>query len=133
MDELTKKQKGFVKDYVETGNATQAAKNNYDVSTDETARAIGYENLTKPHIINAVKSIAEQIPDEVLIKVHKEGLEATNKEGIDYAVRHKYLDSAYKLKGVYETDGQKNINILMPVLVKFLDKKDESSNDRNTQ
>ena len=32
---------------------------------------------------------------------------------------------AYKLKGSYEEDKQKSINILMPILVKFLNIKDE--------
>ena len=43
------------------------------------------------------------------------------------------LDMAYKLKGEYATDPDKTTNILMPVLVKFLNKKDdESSDSRNT-
>lgn len=47
---LTKKQKGFVKDYLDTGNATLAVHNHYDVKNDATARVIGSENLTKPNI-----------------------------------------------------------------------------------
>jgi len=134
MDELTKKQKGFVKDYLETGNGTRAVLENYDVKDENSAAAIASENLRKLKIQNAIKSIAEQIPDDELVRVHLEGLKAGKKteEGIepDYAVRHKYLDSAYKLKGVYENnDEQKNINILMPVLVKFLDKKDDETSD----
>lgn len=128
MEELTKKQRGFVKDYVETGNATQAAKNNYDVSNDLTARVIGSENLTKPNIQKAINSIADKIPDDLLERVHIEGLQAsrTIKAGEedyvepDYAVRHKYLDSAYKLKGAYAPD--KNIN--MNVSIKSIDPTD---------
>lgn len=60
MPTLTKKQKGFVKDYIDTGNATQAVKNNYDVSNDLTARSIGSENLTKPNIQQAIESHAEK-------------------------------------------------------------------------
>jgi len=56
------------------------------------------------------------LPDKDLARVHKEGLEAgktiyknnnatheVEEVGYeaDYAVRHKYLDTAYKLKGVY--------------------------------
>jgi len=46
---LTRKQEKFVEWYVETGNKTQAAFNAYDTDY-ETARSIGYENSTKPHI-----------------------------------------------------------------------------------
>lgn len=100
---LSKKQQGFVEDYIETGNGVKSALNNYDTNDYNTANQIAIENLQKPTIQNAIKSIADQIPDEDLIRVHKEGLEAT--EGLlhepDYSVRHKYLESAYKLKGLY--------------------------------
>ena len=46
----------------------------------------------------------EYLPDKLLAKKHLEGLEATKggeSEEPDYAVRHKYLDSAYKVKGNY--------------------------------
>lgn len=61
------------------------------------------------------------IPDKELARVHKEGLSAAKKvfknnnesgeiEEVgnepDYAVRHKYLDTGYKLKGYY-ADGEK--------------------------
>lgn len=57
MDEpkLTPKQEGFVKDYIETGNATEAARRNYNPTTDGSARAIGSENLTKPNIIERLR------------------------------------------------------------------------------
>lgn len=51
------------------------------------------------------------IPDNLLTTVHKEGLEAVRGEEPDYAVRHKYLDSAYKLKGAYAPDKSLNINV----------------------
>ena len=47
--------------------------------------------------------IDENIPDKDLAKVHKEGLGATKRmlmgEEPDYAVRHKYLETGYKIKG----------------------------------
>jgi phage terminase small subunit len=70
---LTKKQKGFVKDYVETGNGTLAVKQNYAPTTDETARVIAHENLTKPNI---VKAIEEALGDELLATKHLELLNA---------------------------------------------------------
>lgn len=45
---LTPKQKAFANYYIKCGNATEAAKKaGY---SEKTARAIGAENLTKPHI-----------------------------------------------------------------------------------
>ncbi len=145
MEELTKQEQDFVKEVAITGNATQAVKKVFkkSIKKDSSARSKGSQLLTNTNIIKAVaevkKTIAEQIPDELLVKTHLEGLEAgkhvyknNNESGEiedmgvepDFAVRHKYLESAYKLKGSYEADEQKSINILMPVLVKFLNEKD---------
>lgn len=132
-EKLTKKEQGFVKDYVKTGNGTQSILNNYDVKTVNTASVMASENLVKPRIQNAIKSIADRIPDELLEKVHLEGLSATRTIKVDnidtleadHAVRHKYLDTAYKIKKLYEDEGQRNINVIVPVLVKFLDNKDK--------
>jgi len=120
---LTKKQKGFVKEYVKTGHGTNSALKFYDVKNSKVAEAIASENLSKPMIQKAIKSIADRIPDELLERVHLEGLEACDiqydsegeiiKEKPDYATRHRYLDSAYKLKGSYapiKTKGEVTIN-----------------------
>lgn len=45
---LTEKQKRFADEYIRCGNATQAAI--YAGYSKKTARSVGYENLTKPHI-----------------------------------------------------------------------------------
>lgn len=115
MDELTKKQKVFVKEYAKTENGTQAALKAYDTKDYSTAGAIASENLNKPKVIQALKSIADQIPDELLVKVHLEGLNATSGTGDktqpDYGVRHKYLDTAHKLKGTYAPDKSINLNV----------------------
>lgn len=132
---LTKKQKGFIRDYIKTESATQAALSNYDIKSktpELVAAVIGNENLNKPYIAQA---IAEALPDELLAKVHLEGLQATKRSGIggmkigigtdgkvndlghteidepDYAVRHKYLDSAYKIKGTYAPEKSVSLNI----------------------
>ena len=159
---LTKKQRGFVKDYVETGNGTEAALKNYDTKDPNTAGVIASENLRKPKIQDA-------LPDDFLSDIH---LELFKQKRIDYfvfpkrmeddeIVEHvasvgikvisvretdkgkmafysisdaqavtKGLDMAYKLKGSYATEkAQGQVNILIPVLVKFLDKKDEGINN----
>lgn len=121
---LTHKEKGFVKDIVKGETGTQAALNNYDTESYGTAGVIAHENLKKPKIISALE---EALPDELLAQVHKEGLFATKPnysstkdpvtgvaekidEEPDYAVRHKYLDTAYKLKGNYAPEKSININ-----------------------
>jgi phage terminase small subunit len=60
MDKLTKKQRGFVKDYLDTDNATEAAERNYDVKNRNVANAIGAENLAKPSIQQVIESHAEK-------------------------------------------------------------------------
>lgn len=120
---LSKKQKGFVKDYIATGNGTQAALKNYDIESEDkinVANAIAVENLQKPTIQQAIRDMASRIPDDLLEKVHLEGLnayrESMSEEGEgtltpDFATRHKYLDSAYKLKGSYAAEKNFNLNI----------------------
>ena len=98
--QLTKKQRGFVKDYLATGNGSLSAKRNYDVANDDTARAIATENLTKPSIANA---IADALSDELLTEKH---LELLNKRDpvtgdVDTQAVKAALDMAYKIKGTY--------------------------------
>ena len=65
------------------------------------------------------------LPDDKLAKVHQEGLDASIKrfkknistgeveivsDDPDYAVRHKYLDTGYKLKGSYAPE-KKSIDL----------------------
>lgn len=58
MDKLTKKQQGFVKDYIDTGNGTQSALKNYDTESYNTANQIAIENLQKPTIQEVIESHA---------------------------------------------------------------------------
>ncbi len=111
MDKLTKKQQGFVKDYIETDNATQAALNNYDVkdgkvSKERVAEAIGSENLSKPIIQEVIKSIGERITDDELLLKHKEFLNSYREE-----IGIKALDMGYKLKGSYAPEKNLNLDI----------------------
>ncbi|MBT6757787.1 MAG: hypothetical protein HOA84_05615 [Candidatus Jacksonbacteria bacterium] len=71
---LTKKQQGFVNDYVEDENGTRAALKNYNIGGKggsgniNTAATIAKENLTKPQIMQAIevrqKSLREALGDE---------------------------------------------------------------------
>lgn len=70
---LTEKQKRFIDYYIETGNATEAAKKaGY---SRKTAKAAGYENLTKPYLKSAIdermKSLEEKrVADAREVLIH---------------------------------------------------------------
>lgn len=137
-DKLTRKQKKFVKGYVETGNGTQTALEVYDTDDYSTAGNIASENLNKPKI---QKAIEDALPDDLLNKVHLEGLFATKtvfknnnetkqieavSEEADFISRAKYLDMAYKRRGLYapEKSVSVNVNVTEPApKVKSLAKK----------
>lgn len=60
--ELTPKQKAFADYYLETGNATEAAKRaGY---SEKTARQIGTENLAKPYISEYIAKRQKQLEDK---------------------------------------------------------------------
>lgn len=109
---LSKKEKVFVKEFIKSDNATQSALTAYDTKSENTAAAIGSENLRKPKIIQAIQ---EMLPDELLAAVHLEGLKAGRKvgDGIepDYMTRAKYLDLGYKIKGSYAAEKHINLNV----------------------
>jgi uncharacterized protein YdaT len=85
--------------------------------------------------------LEEYLPDDLLTKVTKEGLEATmvktsltepDRTLPDYAVRQRYLETALKMKNklVEKKDITTNGKDISPVLVKFIDKNiDGSTND----
>lgn len=123
---LRKKQKEFVKQYVANDeNGTQAViDSGYNVKSRDVAKVVAYENLTKPHVAEAIevqrKTIAEQIPDELLVEKHTALLNKTEKRlknnvttgeievietgEIDGQAVAKGLDLAYKLKGSFAPD-----------------------------
>ena len=147
-DKLTKQDKKFVEKVIETGNLTKSAQEAYDIEDPNYAGKKGSLKVREGKIQQAIQTLADRIPDDKLHEVIMEGLNAgkkifknNNSTGeveevgyeADYAVRHKYLDTSLKLKGLYEEDKQKSINILMPVLVKFLNEKPNGSDNGNPQ
>ena len=121
LDKLTKQEKKFVEVVVETNNKTQAVIEAFPkTKSKKYARVKGHRLITKDNIQQALKTVADSLPDKDLIKVHKEGLQAgkhiykNNNEtgeiddlGVepDYAVRHKYLETAYKIKNYFPKEG----------------------------
>lgn len=111
----TLKQKRAIRNLVENGGVVSRAMIDAGYSP-QTAKVP--QKLTES---KAFKTIAEQIPDDLLVKVHLEGLNAKqfkhSPEGElmqldDFATRHKYLDSAYKIKKIMDGEGVRNTLVL---------------------
>lgn len=115
---LPKNKLKFVAEYVQDGNGTQAAIKAFKVKNPNVAHNKAHRLLRNATIQDA---IAKALPDDLLAKVHKEGLEATQplvikgqiEEYADYGVRHRYLDTAYKIKQKY-TEAPQVTNIFVP-------------------
>ena len=133
MKRLSKKQKGFVKDYVATGEGTRSALKNYDLDKNaavnskdyKIASAISTENLEKPTI---QKAIADMLPDELLSTRHlellnkREVVKMFNGEGQiidqpDTQAVSKGLDMAYKIKGSYKSDNPPPARVLIQIKI----------------
>lgn len=132
MEDLTLKQRKWLKVYLDTGNATEAAMQSYDIDPkDPEARnkagVIGYENIRKLNYEDFLEQAG--ITDKLLQQKIMEGLEATKVISArvivskdkptsqangelppatsqtddfidvpDFMARHKYLETALKLK-----------------------------------
>lgn len=101
-NDLTLKQRLWIKAYIETGNATEAAMRVYDCKNRNVANALGNENLAKLSMPDLMEDMG--LTDVALINIGAEGLSAqktdiTGDKHPDYAVRHKYWDTLLKLKG----------------------------------
>ena len=149
LQKLTKKQIGFVNDYVETGIASLAVKNNYNVQNDLTARVIGSENLTKPNVIQAIevkrKSLKEALiergitEDKIALKVDElldsgdgnlidKGLKhATNIYGIKYDEEGNKQNSTYNF--IFNSETQKSVQEINEIIkAKLINNEDISEN-----
>ncbi len=101
-------------------NVGKCGKDGKPITMGKAMREAGYsESYSKNGSISKTASWNEQLeaalPDSLLLKVHKEGLEAKRtihatedgiisdlKEVDDFTVRAKYTDMGYKLKNRYE-------------------------------
>jgi len=123
---LSMKQRRFIKEYIRTGNATQAASKAYNTKNDVVAQNIGSENLCKPMIKSAVIKAQEElgITDKFLARSLKEGLKAKEikffadagkvkdkRDCIDYSTRAKYLEIGHKLRGDFIDRAEVNATV----------------------
>lgn len=120
----TLRQKKVFKEVVNGSTISSAmVKAGYSLSTakrtNKVTRTKGWEEMMEQHL-----------PDSLLAKTHKEGLKASKTQyknnnetgeieqvGVepDFAVRHKYLDSAYKLKGRYMDSEKPNKTLIINI------------------
>jgi phage terminase small subunit len=99
---LTKKQKGFVKDYLETGNGVESALRNYDTTDYNTANVIAVENLQKPTIIEYLNSKADDAVSMIYTLSQK-----GEQESIRLSASKDILDRA----GYKAIDRTQNVNV----------------------
>lgn len=109
---LTIKQKKFVKEYVATGEKTEAYKRAYDVNTENKAsiQRMAVETSSIPHVKQAIDEalIRQGITIDVAVAPIAEAL---NHEQLDY--RLKGSDRALKLMGADKnTDNPLNANFI---------------------
>jgi len=112
--DMTLKQRKWMKLYLECGNATKAALQVYDVKDRNSAAQIGWENVRKLDYTEFLEEAG--ITDVLIQKKIMEGLDSTRTVSSintgknagagatdfidvpDYMARHKYLDTTLKLK-----------------------------------
>ena len=101
-DKLTIKQRKWIKEYIKTGNATEAAMRVYDCKDKGSAAQIGWENMRKLDMAELMEEMG--LTDVALMNIGTEGMTKAVKQSMtgevhpDYAVRHKYWDTMLKLK-----------------------------------
>lgn len=107
---LTKKEQGFIKDIIKGESGIQAVKNNYDVKDSNTAGVMAHAIKNRPEVKVKLMSIADAIPDELLIRKHLELLNSTVGENdkIDVQGVKAGLDMAYKIKSTYAPEKTEN-------------------------
>lgn len=77
---ITLKEKTFVKEYVQTGNATEAAARAYNVSSRHSAEQIGHENLRKLEISDFLEDAG--LTNEKIAQIIVDATKATKLEQV---------------------------------------------------
>lgn len=106
LDGKTIKQRLWLEEYLKTGNSTDAAYNVYNCKNRIVACQIGNTNRKAVHISEILELIG--LSDVNLAKTLIEGLQATYKGQPNYTIRHKYLDTALRVKGHLSANTNEN-------------------------
>lgn len=128
---LTLKQRKWIKEYIDTGNATEAASRVYNCKNRDVARNIGGENLAKLSFPELMEEMG--LTNVALLNIGTKGMTKAKKihgtgdnfvETPDYATRHRYWDTMLKLKGRLQTGIQVNTQLnVEKVYVKLPERK----------
>lgn len=109
----TLRERKFIDAYIENnGNAASAYRSTHPKYDGDNAKVLGCRMLTKVNLTTNELMDEMGMTDEHLHEKLNEGLNAnksipTKEELIDvddFPTRHKYLDTAYKLKGTYPAE-----------------------------
>lgn len=133
MDKLkrTLRERRFIKAYIESnGNAAKAYRFTHPKYKGENAKVLGCRMLTKVNLTVSELLDEMEMTDAALADILREGLSADKPVGIsnemfdDFPTRHKYLDTAYKLKGTYPAE-KHDIEERRIIVLKKKEKEDE--------
>jgi hypothetical protein len=98
---LTPKQVKFVTNYVKTGNATQAALESYNCSSDNTARSMGCQTLANVNVERKIAEICQRrgLTEDWAVKILKRQGKATRpvvagKEIVEYPDNPSRIEAA---------------------------------------
>lgn len=114
LPKLTKKREGFVDDYIETENATEATVRNFNVKDRDVAKAVGSELLTFPNVIEAIEVkrkslkqalIDQGITEDYLAKKVDKLLTSDDESSIDKGLKH-----ATSIYGIQSDDDRPKVN-----------------------
>lgn len=103
----TKKQRGFAKSYVETGNGSKSALAHYDTKDPDVAKVIASENLTKPNVRDLIEGYARKATKNIQTLA-----ENAEKEEVRLKANIDQLDRA----GYKPTEKTVNINVEVEAL-----------------
>lgn len=144
-DNLTLKQRKWLKVYLKCGNATEAAMRSYQCKNRDSGAQIGWENLRKLDFSEVMEESG--ITDKKLVDVLSEGLVAIkiktsltepDREVADYQTRYKYLDIALKLKRRMAEKVEVSVEEVKPLFTdeqieRIIRKRDNSDQDGKNQ
>jgi phage terminase small subunit len=105
---LSKKEQGFVADYIDSGNGTQAALKNYDTESENSAASIASQNLRKVKIQEAILGHAKPAESKIFHLSQK-----AKSEMVSFVASKDIMDRA-GFKPV-EKSAHINVNIEVPV------------------
>ena len=106
---LTKKEKGFIIDYIDTGNGVQSILNNYDTKDYNTAGVMAHENLNKPKIQAYLEDNAEGAASRV-VEISKKA----RNEAVKLSANKDILDRAGYTVPQQSPFVQQSILVIMP-------------------